>query len=55
MERCENLKFEIFSVFGESLISGFIYSNNQEIDLSNLSAGIYFLRIGKKVFKVLKQ
>ena len=51
----KEMVYELFSPLGERLMSGLIKSNNQEIDLSNLSVNVYFLKIGGRVFKVLKK
>jgi len=48
------LNYELFSSLGKLLIIGTIKTNNQEIDLSNLSPNIYYLKLGNQVFKILK-
>ena len=48
------LNYELFSSLGKLLIIGIIKTNNQEIDLSNLSPNIYYLKLGNQVFKILK-
>ncbi len=50
----KELNYELFSSLGELLIIGTIKTNNQEIDLSNLSPNIYYLKLGNQVFKILK-
>jgi polyhydroxybutyrate depolymerase len=50
----EELNYELFSSLGKLLIIGTIKTNNQEIDLSNLSPNIYYLKLGNQVFKILK-
>lgn len=50
----KELKYELFSSLGKLLIIGTIKTNNQEIDLSNLSPNIYYLKLGNQVFKILK-
>jgi hypothetical protein len=50
----EELNYELFSTLGKLLIIGTIKSSNQEIDLSNLPANMYYLKLGNQVFKILK-
>jgi polyhydroxybutyrate depolymerase len=50
----EELNYELFSSLGKLLIIGTIKTNNQEIDLSNLSPNMYYLKLGNQVFKILK-
>jgi polyhydroxybutyrate depolymerase len=50
----EELNYELFSSLGKRLIIGTIKTDNQEIDLSNLSPNIYYLKLGNQVFKILK-
>ena len=50
----KELNYELFSSLGKLLIIGTIKTNNQEIDLSNLSPNIYYLKLGSQVFKILK-
>jgi len=46
----ENSRFEIFNATGQVLVSGILTSNNESIDISNLSQGNYFVRcIGSEV------
>jgi polyhydroxybutyrate depolymerase len=46
--------YEIASLPGKVLMSGNIDSKDQEIDLSQLPAGIYLLRINNRSYKLLK-
>ena len=50
----EELNYKLFSSLGKLLIIGTIKTKNQEIDLSNLSPNIYYLKLGNQVFKILK-
>lgn len=50
----KELNYELFSSLGKLLIIGTIKTNNQEIDLSNLSPNIYYLKLSNQVFKILK-
>lgn len=47
-------KYQLLSPKGKMLLQGKITSNKQQIDLSNLSPGIYYLKIDGKVSKVLR-
>jgi hypothetical protein len=50
----ENTNVEIYDIVGKKLsIFNFQLSTN-EIDISHLANGIYFLKIGEKMFKVIK-
>jgi len=50
----EEVNYELFSPLGQQLIIGTIKSSNQEIDISNLSPNIYYLKLANQVFKILK-
>jgi len=50
----KEVNYELFSPLGKQLMTGTITSSNQEIDISHLPSNIYFLRVGSKIFKVLK-
>lgn len=53
-ESFDNEKIEIYDVLGQ-LIKSITVSNNQKIDISNLSKGIYFIILENKVvFKFIK-
>jgi hypothetical protein len=45
MSMFENMKMEIYNVFGECIEKQIFKSANEQIDLSNVSDGIYFLRM----------
>lgn len=47
-------EYNLYSTNGELMINGTIYKNNQLINISNISSGLYYLNIGSKVVKVLK-
>ena len=47
-------EYVLLSPEGKKIIQGIFTSNNQQIDLSNLSPGLYYLKIHGKVYKVLK-
>jgi hypothetical protein len=46
---------EIITLGGSIVLRNTIYSNNEMIDISTLPQGIYLLRIGNQVSKVVKQ
>jgi len=51
----EELSYELYSPLGILIKSGIVNESHQEIDLTNISANIYFLIVGGQSFKVLKQ
>lgn len=50
----DQFKYEIYSIMGECVLKGILSGNNPEIDLSNMSPNLYFLRLGDETFKILK-
>jgi len=46
--------YHIFSASGKVTMNGTIYSEQQQIDVSSLPPGIYYLMLGGKAYKVLK-
>ncbi len=50
----EVIEYDIISVLGETLLSGFIGSGNQIIDISKLESNIYFIRIENQLIKFMK-
>jgi polyhydroxybutyrate depolymerase len=46
--------YQIISTVGEIIYNGDITSNKKTIDLSNIPANIYFLKIGNKVNRIVK-
>lgn len=48
------LNYEVTSILGKRLMTGFLNSNSEQIDLSHLPTNIYFLRVGSQTFKILK-
>ena len=50
----EPIPFEIFSSLGKKVTDGVIYSNNEAIDLSRFSSGVYLLKLRNKALKVIK-
>ena len=55
--RTEICDIEIFDVMGKKLLSHhlIISSSHQTIDISHLSAGVYFIKIEDKILKFVKQ
>ena len=54
IETLEDVDFELFSIVGKRVQEGFLTGNNKQIDLSNLPAAMYFLKIEGKTYKILK-
>lgn len=50
----EVVKYEIISVLGKTLLSGFVNSGNQIVDISELTSNIYFIRIDNQIIKFMK-
>ena len=47
----KDFSYEIFSVKGDKIMDG-IYSN--QINISNFSSGIYFIKVGDQTIKFVK-
>ena len=47
-------EYRIINLMGQSVLSGTITSETQQIDISNLQNGIYFITIGSSTMKFLK-
>ena len=47
-------EYEIISILGETLQSGFIDSGNQIIDISEFESNMYFIRIDNQIIKFMK-
>ncbi len=54
IEITEDVEFEVFSTLGQRLMEGHLKGDHKKIDLSQLSANIYFLNINGKTVKILK-
>jgi len=50
----EVIKYEIISVLGETMLTGFIGLGNDIIDISELASNIYFIRIENQIIKFVK-
>ena len=50
-----NSEYRIINILGETVVSGKIASENQQIDVSELPDGIYFIKIGEVTMKFLKK
>ncbi len=48
------IKYDIISILGETLQTGFVGSGNQIIDISELGSNIYFIRIENQLIKFIK-
>jgi hypothetical protein len=54
VERAEGQEYSLFNSIGEKLISGVVTQKSQVIDISSLSANVYFLTIENKVIRLVK-
>ena len=50
-----NSDYRIINILGETVMSGKIASENQQIDVSELPEGMYFITIGNMTNKFLKK
>ena len=50
----EVLEYEVISILGKTLISGFIGPRNNVIDISELTSNLYLLKIDNQTFKFMK-
>ncbi len=50
----EPAHFKVYSTLGQLLLSGEITPNEKEIDFSNFSKGIYYVRLENETLKVIK-
>ena len=48
-------EYHITNLMGQTIMSGKIASENQQIDVSSLTEGIYFIKIGDVIMKFLKK
>ena len=48
-------EYQITNLMGQTIMSGKIASENQQIDVSSLTEGIYFIKIGDATMKFLKK
>ena len=46
--------YTISDIFGKTILTGIISSDNQQIDISELSCGLYFIKIGNDSIKIIK-
>ena len=53
-ESVQNIDFQLLNLTGQSILTGAINSNNHQINVSHLPEGVYFLKVGNAVRKVLK-
>ena len=51
-------EFTIYDQLGKEVMSGLITSEDTEIDLSNISEGVYLFKVGEEMletFRIIKQ
>ena len=51
---CPPMEFTITNITGQIMMRGTISSDNQQVDVSNLENGMYFIKIGEKSMKFIK-
>ena len=51
----EVMKYDIISIYGETLLSGFVNSGDQIIDISELNSSIFFIRIENQLITFMKK
>lgn len=54
LESSEKKAYTLYSTLGEKVFSGVVRAGNQSIDISNLAASVYYLRIDNKAVKLIK-
>lgn len=54
IDRVQSTGFQIYSTSGELKSSGTIHSKKKVINTSGLPSGVYFLKIGKRMVKLIK-
>jgi hypothetical protein len=47
--------YRIVNIYGQTMKSGFIFSNTESVDMSVLPAGIYFLEHKKQSYRIIKK
>ena len=55
IESNSNQSFSIFNLNGQSLQNGILKNGTNTIDVSGLFSGMYFIKIGNKVQKIIIQ
>lgn len=48
-------QYHITNLMGQTLLQGIITAENQQIDIANLPAGMYFISLGEQTIKFVKQ
>ena len=49
------IEYRITDLIGQTILSGNITTENQQIDISNMPAGLYFITMGEQTMKFVKQ
>ena len=52
---CQSSDYRITNVLGQTLLTGQIATENQQIKVSALPNGLYFIRLGETTFKLIKE
>jgi len=53
-ELIDEITYEVTSSMGNIMMSGLVSAHNRQIDISQLTPDIYFLRMGNEIYKVVK-
>jgi len=54
VEMIQDLDFQLLNLTGQAVLNGSFNSNTHQVDISRLTEGVYFLKIGNEVRKILK-
>lgn len=49
-----NQKVQIFDIFGLEICKSYLVGDSNRIDVSHLSTGLYYLKIGDRIEKFVK-
>ena len=50
----QSTDFQLVTLTGKEVMSGILRTNNTQIDIAFLSKGVYFLKVGNTVYKLIK-
>jgi hypothetical protein len=50
-----NLNYSVFNSSGIELIEGMLNSNDNLVDISSFKSGLYFIKVGQEILKVIKK
>ena len=52
---CQSTEYSITNLMGQTLMTGQITTENQQINVSSLPNGLYFIRLGETILKLIKE